>query len=49
MRVRAMQMNDAHIYVTPDQLKEELKAVMERLLGETRQALQAMRPYLDPR
>ena len=28
---------------------EPVQAVMERLLGETRQALQAMRPYLDPR
>jgi threonyl-tRNA synthetase len=28
-RVRGMAMNDAHLYVTPEQLKEELKAVME--------------------
>jgi len=28
-RVRGMTMNDAHIYVTPDQLKEEFKAVMD--------------------
>lgn len=28
-RVRGMTMNDAHIYVTPDQLKEEFKAVLE--------------------
>ncbi|MBV9762272.1 MAG: threonine--tRNA ligase [Acidobacteriaceae bacterium] len=28
-RVRGMSMNDAHLYVTPDQLKDELKAVME--------------------
>ena len=28
-RVRGMTMNDAHIYVTPEQLKEEFKAVME--------------------
>jgi len=28
-RVRGMTMNDAHIYVTPDQLKEEFQAVME--------------------
>jgi len=28
-RVRGMRMNDAHIYVTPEQLKEEFKAVME--------------------
>lgn len=27
-RVRGMCMNDAHIYVTPDQLKDEFKAVM---------------------
>ncbi len=28
-RVRGMTMNDAHIYVTPEQLKEEFQAVME--------------------
>lgn len=28
-RVRGMCMNDAHIYVTPDQLKSEFKAVMD--------------------
>src|SRR5579863_214273 len=28
-RVRGMTMNDAHLYVTPEQLKDELKAVME--------------------
>ena len=28
-RVRGMGMNDAHLYVTPEQLLEELKAVME--------------------
>ena len=28
-RVRGMCMNDAHIYVTPDQLKDEFKAVMD--------------------
>ncbi len=28
-RVRGMGMNDAHLYVTPDQLLDELKAVME--------------------
>ncbi len=28
-RVRGMTMNDAHIYVTPEQLKDEFKAVME--------------------
>lgn len=28
-RVRGMCMNDAHLYVTPEQLKDELKAVME--------------------
>lgn len=28
-RVRGMAMNDAHLYVTPEQLKDELKAVME--------------------
>ncbi len=29
MRVRSMEMNDAHIYVRPDQVKEEIKKVME--------------------
>jgi threonyl-tRNA synthetase len=28
-RVRGMAMNDAHLYVTPEQLKDELKGVME--------------------
>ena len=28
-RVRGMTMNDAHLYVTPEQLKDEFKAVME--------------------
>lgn len=28
-RVRGMSMNDAHLYVTPEQLKDELKAVMQ--------------------
>jgi threonyl-tRNA synthetase len=28
-RVRGFTMNDAHLYVTPDQLKDEFKAVME--------------------
>lgn len=29
MRVRSMEMNDAHIYVRPDQVKEEIKKVIE--------------------
>lgn len=29
MRVRSLMMNDAHIYVRPDQVKEELKKVLE--------------------
>src|SRR5437870_12783980 len=30
MRVRSMQMNDAHIYMTPDQFEAEFHAVNER-------------------
>ncbi|MEK9862314.1 MAG: aminoacyl--tRNA ligase-related protein, partial [Verrucomicrobiota bacterium] len=32
MRVRSMQMNDAHIYCTPDQFAAEFKAVNEMYL-----------------
>jgi threonyl-tRNA synthetase len=32
MRVRSMQMNDAHIYMTPDQFEEEFNAVNEMYL-----------------
>jgi len=33
MRVRSMQMNDAHLYMTPDQFEEEFNAVNEMYLN----------------
>jgi threonyl-tRNA synthetase len=33
MRVRSLQMNDAHLYVTPDQFEEEFNAVNEMYLN----------------
>ena len=52
LRVRGMCMNDAHIYCTPDQIKDEFKAVMalhEKVYGILGLEVYSVRlSYMDP-